>query len=186
MCLKNGHWGFVKTKLVKDNGEVQRGGTWSTMVVVLLSGVTLNKMERGGRRHSWMRGFDQKEKKKYIFTAGASVLEKRKKLKTSHAVLLLVTQSASSKRPQAGDLGGVGGALTSAGFLSRHRRMEGGRRGGRGSNLCGTQMEENVWIVGVNNIMKTKKAPVEGCCGWELNTPKPSASYSGWLIPRTN
>lgn len=50
MCLKNGHWGIVKTKLVKGNSEVQRGGTWSTMVVVvLLSGVTLGKMERGGR-----------------------------------------------------------------------------------------------------------------------------------------
>lgn len=81
MCLKNDHWGFVKTKLVKGNREVQRGGTWSTMVVVvLLSGVTLGKMERGGRWHGWMRGCDQKGKKqnKNIFTAGASVLEKKK------------------------------------------------------------------------------------------------------------
>lgn len=132
MCLKNDHWGFVKTKLVKGNREVQRGGTWSTMVVVvLLSGVTLGKMERGGRWHSWMRGCDQKGKKtkqKHLHSWRISLGEK-KKLKTFHAVLLLVTQSASSKRPQAGDLGGVGGALTSAGFLSRHRRMEGEREG---------------------------------------------------------
>lgn len=71
----------------------------------------------------------RKKNNKNIFTAGASVLEKKKKLKTFHAVLLLVTQSASSKRPQAGDLGGVGGALTSAGFLSRHGGMEGEREG---------------------------------------------------------
>lgn len=43
MYLKNGHWGFVKTKFIKGNREVQRGGTWSTMEVVLLSGVTRGK-----------------------------------------------------------------------------------------------------------------------------------------------
>lgn len=80
MCLKNGHWGIVKTKLVKGNREVQRGGTWSTMVVVvLLSGVTLGKMERGGRWHSWMRGCDQKEKKqqKHLHSWRISLGEKK-------------------------------------------------------------------------------------------------------------
>lgn len=77
-----------------------------------------------------MRGCDQKEQKTTKTSSQLAHLSwRKKKLKTFHAVLLLVTQSASSKRPQAGDLGGVGGALTSAGFLSRHGGMEGEREG---------------------------------------------------------
>lgn len=75
-----------------------------------------------------MRPEGKKTKQKHLHSWRISLGEK-KQLKTFHAVLLLVTQSASSKRPQAGDLGGVGGALTSAGFLSRHRGMEGQREG---------------------------------------------------------
>lgn len=80
------------------------------------------------RLNERMRPEGKKTKQKHLHSWRISLGEK-KKLKTFHAVLLLVTQSASSKRPQAGDLGGVGGALTSAGFLSRHREMEGEREG---------------------------------------------------------